>query len=437
MKVGVIADDLTGANGTGVKLSKLGFKSITSFERIPSHTPESGIAICLDTDSRYVSPNIAEDRVQHSITQLQAWGAEIICKRIDSTFRGNIGVELDAVLESMDDSVAIIVPSYPSSRRVVVGGYMLVNGVLLHETDVAKDPIHPITDSYLPAILGRQTDNHVGYIELKKVSLGTSVIAEQLNKVISEGNRFIICDAVTDEQIEAIANAMVTLKDKRFIPVDPGPLTEYFVRKLNQSNPKDEPKILVSVGSVTSVIQNQLQYFIKETQVTPVYVRPDRLVTFSSSWDEEIHRVVEVAKAVMENHATILVTTNHPNQSIVNFKQIASTEGVSEVRLAKRITNGLAEISKQLILANESIKGCFFSGGDITASFCGTAKVEGINLIDEVMPLAAFGEIMGGKFDGLAIVTKGGLVGGNTAIFDSVEYIKQHINNKGRTFHES
>jgi uncharacterized protein YgbK (DUF1537 family) len=436
MKVGVIADDLTGANGTGVKLSKQGLTSVTSFSRIPKDIPDSNIVVSLDTDSRYIKPESAKDRVQYSVQQFQRWKADIICKRIDSTFRGNIGAEIDALLESIDDSVGIVVPSYPLSGRTVIGGYLLVNGTLLHETDVAKDPVHPIDDSYLPNILSEQTDQCIGLLELKDIKMGVSEIKKKLQEMIDYGKRVVICDATTNEHIEAIAEAMVILKEKRCIPIDSGPLTNYFVGKKSQNELETDSKILISVGSVTTVTDQQLKYLINQMKLTPVHVQAEKLISFGSERENEIRRVVEKVENVINKQSMIVITTNRSDQPMVNFKQISNQKGVAEDRLAKRITAGLAEISKMLIQKNNAINGCFFSGGDVTASFCETVKAQGIKLMDEVMPLAAYGEIMGGDFDGLSIVTKGGLVGGRTAIYDCVEYLSQIMKQTRRISNE-
>ena len=52
------------------------------------------------------------------------------------------------------NSIAIVVASYPDSGRVTSGGYLLVDGVPVQETDVAKDPMNPISNSYVPDSCG-------------------------------------------------------------------------------------------------------------------------------------------------------------------------------------------------------------------------------------------------------------------------------------------
>jgi uncharacterized protein YgbK (DUF1537 family) len=49
------------------------------------------------------------------------------------------------------DTVALVVPAYPASGRTTIGGYQLLNGSLLEETEVGRDPTWPISTSYLPS----------------------------------------------------------------------------------------------------------------------------------------------------------------------------------------------------------------------------------------------------------------------------------------------
>src|SRR5699024_12845604 len=76
--------------------------------------------------------------------------------------------------------------------------------------------------------------------------------------------------------------------------------------------------------------------------------------------------------------------------------------------LAKRITNGLAKITR--LVMNETsyaIQGCFTSGGDVTASLVAETEASGIRLEEEVMPLTAYGTMIGGHFPDLPMITKG------------------------------
>ena len=47
----------------------------------------------------------------------------------------------------------------------------------------------------------------------------------------------------------------------------------------------------------------------------------------------------------------------------------------------------------------------------------------GIRLLDEVVPLAAYGEFIAGEFDGLKIITKGGMTDDRYAMNTCMHYL--------------
>ena len=43
-----------------------------------------------------------------------------------------------------EDYIAIVAPCFPASGRIICGGYMLVDGLPLHKTNIAVDPKTPV-----------------------------------------------------------------------------------------------------------------------------------------------------------------------------------------------------------------------------------------------------------------------------------------------------
>ncbi|WP_107924272.1 four-carbon acid sugar kinase family protein [Lysinibacillus parviboronicapiens] len=427
MKIGVIADDLTGANATGVCLSKKAFRSATVVfgGEIPKNSSLN--ALCFDTDSRYVQPQIAAQRVLRVQKQLDMWGADVIAKRIDSTVRGNLGSEIDALLEIKANRIAVVIVTYPDSGRSVTGGYLLVDGVPVEKTDVAKDPMNPITDSHVPSILQKQSYHKVTHITLSCVLQGQLALREQLVQQIEEGSRIIVIDAISNEDIDVIAEAMMTIKDFDVMPVDPGPLTAAYGYAKTAQSVKNN-KIIVTVGSITSLTGCQLQYVIDKRNANPVYVNPQQLASVSSSWDEEIARATAEAFEKLFSEDVLIITTYSPRTEKLDLWTLAKEQNVPEEIVAKRITEGLAMITNQVVQhAKSRISGSFSSGGDVTAAICAISGAEAIQLYDEVLPRAAFGRFIGGTFDGIPVVTKGGTVGDKHSIDECIQYL---INNK-------
>lgn len=427
MKIGIIADDLTGANATGVKLSKQGFSAttLTSFQTPP--TLGAFNAVCVDTDSRYVQPDLAKARVQAALQNFQNWEADLICKRIDSTVRGNIGYEVDTILEALGEkSIAIVVASFPESGRITSGGYLLVNGVPLQTTDVAKDPVNPLKQSFVPHIIQKQSKFPVVHIGLETVLLEVQQLADAINNQISNGNRIIVLDAVTDDDIDCITAAMLKLKDYTLIPVDPGPLTaKYSKAILNQQS--QNKKIVASIGSITPTASKQIQYLLEKTDAYPYYIDANRLSHLDEKWDAEIEAISQKAVQFLDTHDVLVMTTNSPHQDQLNLTTIATKFETTEEHLAKRIAAGIGMITMKVLQStNYSVGGCFSSGGDITSSICTISNAEGIKLEEEVLPLVAYGKLMGGELDGLPIITKGGMAGEKDALYKSIKFLTNH-----------
>ena len=78
MKVGVIADDLTGGNGTGVRLKKQGFNVATMVYYDQPIMTGTFNAIIVDTDSRYARKDVAQMRVQTVLDNFTNWDANVI-----------------------------------------------------------------------------------------------------------------------------------------------------------------------------------------------------------------------------------------------------------------------------------------------------------------------------------------------------------------------
>ena len=426
MKIGIIADDLTGANATGVRLSKQGFSAATIMDLEQEFNLQDVDAVCINTDTRYQSDEIIKSRITDVMASFHSWGTKIFCKRIDSTIRGNIGLEIDTVLEEIgENSVAILVASFPDSGRISSGGYLLVNSIPVHQTDVAKDPQSPITESYIPSVIQKQSKNKVAHVGLDKVLSGSEMLREAFMEKIDDGIRIIVVDAITDEDIEIIAEAMANIKDIPIVPADPGPLTVAYAKAYFDQFVK-KSKIIVTVGSVTNLTGRQLRYLQEKTNSKPVFVDVEKIATLDEdTWNTEVNRSVNEALNLIDKHEVLIITTHKPDSKIINLHAKAKTENTTKDVLAKQIANALAIITKNVIeQTSYQIQGCFTSGGDITSSLCTSIEAQGIKLEDEVLPLAAYGRLIGGLFPNLSIVTKGGLIGDKRSIYECVKYIK-------------
>ena len=140
----------------------------------------------------------AYNRVHNVCNLLKNDEVKVYAKRIDSTLRGNLGSETDAMLDCLgEDYVAIVAPCFPSSGRIVIGGYMLVDGIPLHKTNIAIDPKTPVKVSEVEVLFREQSKYQVSSIYMKDLMHGKHYLANLMNDCVKSGSRIITLDCVT------------------------------------------------------------------------------------------------------------------------------------------------------------------------------------------------------------------------------------------------
>lgn len=291
----VIADDLTGANATGVLLKKMNYKAYTvmNTERIELSTLSDCDCVLYPTDSRGVDAKIAYNRVYNVCNLLKDDDVKVYANRIDSTLRGNLGSETDAMLDSLgEDYIAIVAPCFPASGRIICGGYMLVDGLPLHKTNIAVDPKTPVKISEVGELFKQQSKYQVSTIYMKDLMHGKHYLADLMKKCVEEGSRIITLDCITQEDLDLIADAVIT-SGLKVIAVDPGVFTATLSRKLITPNKKKQKtKILAVVGSVNANTTAQMEELWLSQRTHNEFVHTRELLEGEKRRELEIRRVV-------------------------------------------------------------------------------------------------------------------------------------------------
>lgn len=425
-KWAVVADDLTGANATGILFAKKGLKVVTviNYRMLPELLTVNWEGLVVNTFSRGVVPAEARRRVEETVSILRQAGVSYFGKRIDSTARGNLGAEIEGMLATLGpEYIAVVVPAYPASGRIVVGGYLLVNGVPVEQTEAGRDPKTPVDTSEVLSIIARQSALLKGSIPLNVVVQGPEAIKVKLMEEVARGNKIIVVDAVSDQDIENIAEAVSKARVKA-IAVDPGPFSSVFLTKLVGGNLEvSQGKVLVVSGSASSLTRVQLDYLHQRYKAKFINIDVRQLLDNGLTPDTETaiaYRVKELS--AVANIFGLRVAEKE--EMVINLEAEASVRGLSTEIVASRITTALARIARKvLMLGIPNLKGVYLTGGDMTVAFCEICGARAIELKGEVLPLAAYGILIGGEFAGLPVVTKGGLVGGPEGASKCVEYL--------------
>jgi D-threonate/D-erythronate kinase len=150
-KIGIIADDLTGAAELAGVAWRFGFTAElhTGLNRVP-HSE----VLAIDTDSRHCTEAEATRRVTAATRCLELLGVEWIYKKVDSVLRGCVLPEIQAILRVLRLKRALLVPANPSRGRIIQHGIYLIDGTPVDQTDFRNDPQHPRNSSLVLEILG-------------------------------------------------------------------------------------------------------------------------------------------------------------------------------------------------------------------------------------------------------------------------------------------
>ncbi|TVQ25782.1 MAG: four-carbon acid sugar kinase family protein [Spirochaetaceae bacterium] len=426
----IIADDLTGANATGVLLGKLGLHSCTVLkpERLSDEHRSHYDVVTIPTDSRGLPAPEAYRRVHDAVSCLSCDEIQIYNKRIDSTLRGNVGSEIDAMLDALPDTrIAVVVPVFPQAGRIAVGGYLLVNGVLLERTDAAKDPKMPVRTSRVRSIIEAQTKYPVHTIDLETVYQGETAVTGALERIGGDTNAIVVFDAITDADLDVIARAVLK-SGIPFISADPGPFTAAVARQLlfDQTNTTVRPQVLMCVGSVTSLTVEQLRHSFEHMDVSAAFLHAEEVIDDEARRNREIDRVT----AILRDQASrvLCISSNHLDISrTLDLEQQAKERNTTAEALSTLINRSLAGVAERLLDSVPSLGGVYASGGDITVALCEASGAEGVAVMREIIPLAAEGTLIGGTHDGLRIVSKGGMVGGTDAATVCIRSILERL----------
>ena len=152
LKLGIIADDYTGASDAAGMLTEKGVRTLLSIG-VPEMgaLPEGYEALVIGLPTRSVHPGRAYREVFKAarftailkIPKIQVK----YCSTFDSTKKGNIGPSLDAATKALSVKGTIVCPALPVNGRTVREGRLFVNGVPLAESPMRHHPLNPMTDS--------------------------------------------------------------------------------------------------------------------------------------------------------------------------------------------------------------------------------------------------------------------------------------------------
>lgn len=400
----VIADDLTGAMDTGVGLTQAGLSAIIAFSASVNVTSD---AVVVTTDSRAESATEAYRRVKATGDRYRDY---FIYKKVDSTLRGNVAAELQALLDVTAAPHAVVCPAFPAIKRTVVNGTLLVDGVPVQETSFSRDPVSPVTHSDILELLRAGSGIAASNLKLEDVERGPEHL---LQRIRESAHRAVVVDASEDRHLECIA-AAVAASPERLLPCGSGGLMAHIPPAFGHSirgrelPPAPDGPVLLAVGSRNDVSVRQLQRVLDIIDPPLVRVEPREFRSRAG----RVSRANQLAAQIVQlfSHSRVVVLSS----SLSDYSP----------QLRHTMAPVLGAVVSR-VLATCPLGGLFLSGGDVARSVCGEEGIQALRILGDLQAGVIVGEVAGMRYQGLRVITKAGGFGNENAMTQAIEHFTQ------------
>ncbi|GAA3012877.1 four-carbon acid sugar kinase family protein [Tetragenococcus solitarius] len=391
----IVADDFTGSNDTGVQLKKNNID--VDVLLFPSKELVEN-SVVLDTESRSLSEEDAYQKVKTLTADLVEKNQfSIVYKKIDSTLRGNIAQEVRALTEVYSPDIIVVAPAFPKIKRTTKKAVHYLDGVPLMETEIAKDPLTPLWTDNIYELFEKEFENSVKNISTRELENLTSL----------PENKVQVFDIEEEQDLEKVKE--LTLNDSRkILYVGSAGLAEYLFKR-------DEWPTLSVVGSISQVSLQQMEY-AKNKGFHVINIEINDLII-----EDRVEKYTKlVCESLMRKQDTI-ITVTRKRQDYLETIELFKNLGVSDKKeVSRMIKETLAKITKN-VLANTPVSRLFLTGGDTAIEVINELGAKGCKIQKELSTGIVESCLVGGKYEGMKLVTKAGAFGDKDSLYSSLK----------------
>lgn len=410
----VIADDLTGANEIGIILSEHNKKAFIlsgqpkyeDIKYLADHRRDLVVNLC----SRNLDGKDAYERVKAFLSCSEKIKKRLVYKKTDSTIRGNLAEEIDAILDLKFIDMVFFVPAFPEMQRITVGGYHLVNQIPINKTQYTNGD-RSIKTSYLPTLLAEKSKHKIDMIPLQVVESGYREIIKYTKACYKKGIRIMVGDACMDGDLRNIKDTVLNM-DLRILPVGSAGLFQHFFPPGNLSNAHP---CLVVCGSFNKVSLAQVERLTEEDGAKKIEIN---LPQIFKNKDSEVGRVVEVGASALDKGCELVLFT--PQRKY----RSSSTMGPQEERRIVTEIDRFLSVVVRKIMERQTVSGLILTGGSISSAVISGLEAIGMEVKGQLAPLIPLGILKGGPFDGLPVITKAGGFGEEDVLIKAVKHLR-------------
>lgn len=406
--LGCVADDFTGATDLANMLVRGGMRTVQLIGVPDAETDVSDVdAVVVALKSRTIDPGDAVRQSLAAMKWLQEKGCQRFffkyCSTFDSTDKGNIGPVADAMLEALGGEIAIACPAFPETGRTIFKGHLFVGDQLLSDGPMRNHPLTPMTDSNLVSVLERQSKHAVGLVQFSAVAKGAAAISVTLETTFKDGKRFAIVDAVSDDQLyeigEAVGDAALVTGGSGVALGLPAAYAKRGLLEL-QKTASDVPSIegpaAVLAGSCSAATLGQISTWEKSNPAYNIDV-----LGLANGKDE-----VATALAFAREHAPnpVLIYASAPPEAVADIQSRLGREAAGEM-----VEAAMAKIAKALVEV-DGVRRLVVAGGETSGAVVSALGVKGLRIGKQIDPGVPGTVTIGGHE--LALALKSGNFGG-------------------------
>ena len=413
--IAIIADDLTGACDAGVKLLKQGYKTevIIDSSKFDDFNGEDNEAISVNTESRALSAEDAYRVVYQTTLNMKKKGYSRFYKKVDSVLRGNIGSEIDAVLDALDGRLAIVASALPVNGRIIMDGKLNVI------TSGADASVYSIEEN-----IRGSGKREIGNVYLETIRKGTQSIQQEILKLTKEGKEVLVFDSVSNDDLEKIAVALDTL-GLTFLPVGTAGLINFLEAFWRKDEKSQAHKL--SVASVLDVLLVVgTKHPTTASQVLELLSRGDVYVAAIDVEDLNETKAQKETKRLMDKLDTERGAVLKKKAILLTTYTMLGNEGNKNIEYNSNVSNALitktiTDIARK-VMDSFSLNKCIVTGGDTSSSLFNDIGAQKIVLLDEPLPGIVTGSIGDNNLN-LLVSTKSGGFGDSGTLVNLLDYM--------------
>lgn len=416
-KLLIAADDFTGALDTGIQFTGMGLRTrvVTAPDYDLSQLDPGDNILSVNTDTRPLSANEAYSTVYRLAQNARQAGFGCVYKKTDSGLRGNVGMELKAVMDAYETDLLAFIPALPKLNRITRNGIQYIDGVPVAESVFGKDPFEPVQYSDIEEIIHSQTDLKV--VKIAKDAY-ESADFNQTEKTV------LLFDAETEDDLMNIARLLLKNGHKTAIAGCAGFAVTYKeLLSFEKSTPhymQETDGLLALCGSVNNITVQQLQYAEDHGFERIHLTNPQKLGYFGDTEEECKTFFDAINKMTIGTEHFIIDSLDQPGSKGIGA--FAEEAGLTFNDIRFRIAGAFGRIALEMVDRNLNYT-FSMTGGDTLMGFMNCTGVK------ELVPVCEIGKgavlsLLNWKGKTIQVISKSGGFGEENIFVEMLEQIR-------------